>query len=152
MSKLHEGNVISSTIRWLAHGLLLGVMTFEGYMGYCYHTKSHNDHQIIQNSKIMLVVTTMQVSSVKDKNSIIGDMSFYGIIQKIWEVSYNTFNIVLFEFNWVKNKIGVRTYDLHFTLVDLSWIRHSSDFSIIATYRKQVFYVSNLVDARWFVC
>ncbi|KAL0536464.1 hypothetical protein IC582_025413 [Cucumis melo] len=97
----------------------------------------------------MLVATTMQMSSAKDKNPVIGDMSFYGIIEDIWEVSYNTFNTVLFKCKWVENENGVRIDDLHFTLVDLSRIRHSSDSFIIATYGQQVFYVLDPVDPRW---
>ncbi|KAL4038060.1 hypothetical protein IC575_001665 [Cucumis melo] len=126
-------------------------MMYEGYMvNRCsYHTKSRDDHRTVQNSGIMLVATTMQVSSAKDKNPVIGDMSFYGTIEDIWEVSYNTFNTVLFKCKWVENKTGVRTDDLHFTLVDLSRIRHFSDSFIIATHGKQVFYVSDPVDPRW---
>ncbi|KAL0561334.1 hypothetical protein IC582_001759 [Cucumis melo] len=128
-------------------------MMYEGYMvNRCsYHTKSRDDHRTVQNSGIMLVATTMQVSSAKDKNPVIGDMSFYGTIEDIWEVSYNTFNTVLFKCKWVENKTGVRTDDLHFTLVDLSRIRHFSDSFIIATHGKQVFYVSDPVDPRWSV-
>ncbi|KAL0539395.1 hypothetical protein IC582_023607 [Cucumis melo] len=141
MCELHERKVVSNTIRWLAHGLNCGVMTYKGYMvnGFSYHTKSRDDHRTVQNSGIMLVAMTMQVSSGKDKNPVIGDMSFYGIIEDIWEVSYNTFNTVLFKCKWVENKTGVRTDDLHFTLVDLSRIGHSSDSFIIATHGKQVF-------------
>ncbi|KAA0053269.1 transposase [Cucumis melo var. makuwa] len=151
MCELHEGKLVSNTIRWLAHGPNCGVMTYEGYMvnGCSYHTKSRDDHRTVQNSGIMLVATTMQVSSAKDKNPMIGDMSFYGIIEDIWEVCYNTFNIVLFKCKWVENKNGVRIDDLHFTLVDLSRIGHSSDSFIIATHGQQVFYVSDPVDPRW---
>ncbi|TYK04464.1 transposase [Cucumis melo var. makuwa] len=132
---------------------ICGVMTYKGYMvnGCSYHTKSRDDHRTIQNSGIMLVATTMQVSSAKDKNPVIGDMSFYGIIEDIWEVSYNTFNTVLFKCKWVENKNGVRIDDLHFTLVGLSRIGHSSDSFIIATHRQQVFYVSDPIDPRWSV-
>ncbi|KAL0546536.1 hypothetical protein IC582_016447 [Cucumis melo] len=153
MCELHEGKVVSNTIRWLAHGPNCGVMTYDGYMvnGCSYHTKSRDDHRTVQNSGIMLVATTMQVSSAKDKNPVIGDMSFYGIIEDIWEVSYNTFNTVLFKCKWVENKNGVRIDDLHFTLVDLSRIGHSSDSFIIATHGQQVFYVSDPVDPRWSV-
>ncbi|TYK01536.1 hypothetical protein E5676_scaffold451G001020 [Cucumis melo var. makuwa] len=153
MCELHEGKVVSNTIRWLAHDPNCGVMTYEGYMvnGCSYHTKSRDDHQSIQNSGIMLVATTKQVSSAKDKNPVIGDMSFYGIIEDIWEVSCNTFNTVLFKCKRVENKNGVRIDDLHFTLVDLSRIGHSSDSFIIATHGQQVFYVSDPVDPRWSV-
>ncbi|KAL4018023.1 hypothetical protein IC575_021610 [Cucumis melo] len=87
MCELHEGKVVSNTIRWLAHGPNCGVMTYEGYMvnGCSYHTKSRDDHRTVQNSGIMLVAMTMQVSSAKDKNPMIGDMSFCGIIEDIWD-------------------------------------------------------------------
>ncbi|TYK11982.1 hypothetical protein E5676_scaffold981G00120 [Cucumis melo var. makuwa] len=90
MCELHEGKVVSNTIRWLEHGPNHGVMTYEGYMinGSSYQTKSCDDHRIVQNSGIMLVATTMQVSSAKTKNSVIGDMSFYGIIEDIWEKDF----------------------------------------------------------------
>ncbi|KAL0546957.1 hypothetical protein IC582_016876 [Cucumis melo] len=130
MCELHEGKVVSNTIRWFAQGPNCGVMTYERYMvnGCSYHTKSRDDHRTVQNSGIMLVATTMQVFSAKDKNPVIGDMSFYGIIEDIWEVN-----------------------DLHFTLVDLSRIRHSSDSFIIATHGQQVFYVSDPINPRWSV-
>ena len=82
MSELQEGKVVSNTIRWLAHGPYHGLMTYKGYMinGTCCHTESHDDYWIIQNSGIMLVASTIQVSSAKDKNPIVGDMSFYGTI------------------------------------------------------------------------
>ncbi|KAA0063106.1 transposase [Cucumis melo var. makuwa] len=89
----------------------------------------------------------MQMSSV-DKNPVIGDMSFYGMIQEIWEFSYNTFHIILFKINWVENKTSVRTDDLHSTLVDLSRIGHASDSFIIAIHGKQVFYVLDPVDSQ----
>ncbi|KAL4023312.1 hypothetical protein IC575_017064 [Cucumis melo] len=152
MCELHKGKIVSNTIRRFAHGPNYGVMTYEGYMvnGCSYLTKSRDDHRTVQNNGIMLMATTMQVSSTKDKNLVIGDMSFYGIIEDIWEVSYNTFNTVLFKCKWVENKTGVRTDNLHFILVDLSRIGHSSD-SFIATHGKQVFYVSDPVDSRWSV-
>ena len=61
--------------------------------------KSRDDYQAVQNIEVMLVATPMQVSSAKDKNPIVGDISFYRTIQEIWELSYNTFNVVLFIYN-----------------------------------------------------
>ena len=42
------------------------------------------------------------------------------MIQEIWEVNYNTFKVVLFKCNWVKNNTGIQMDDLNYTLVDLS--------------------------------
>ena len=153
MSELQEGKVLSNTIRWLAHGPHPALMMYNGYIinGTSYHTKSHDDYRTVQNSGIMLVATTMQVSSAKDKNPVVCDMSFYGTIQEIWEVNYNMFKVVLFKCNWVENNVGVQKDDLNYTLVDLSRIGHSSDSFIIATHGRQVFYVTDPVDPRWSV-
>ena len=154
MSELQEGKVGSNTIRWLAHRPHLGLMTYEEYMvnGSSYHTKSHDDHQTVQSSGIMLVATIIQVSSAKDKKPIVCDMSFYGMIKEILEINYNTFKVDLFKCNWVENKASVRLDDLNYTMLDLNRIGHSSDSFIIATHGRQVFYVTDPVDARWSVC
>ena len=64
-------------------------MTYEGYKVnvVCYNTKSRDGTRTIQNSGVMFIASTMQVASDKDKNPIIANLSFYGMIQEIWEVS-----------------------------------------------------------------
>ncbi|TYK08873.1 putative serine/threonine-protein kinase nek2 [Cucumis melo var. makuwa] len=69
----------------------------------------------------------MQVSSSKDKNPVIGDMSFYGVIQEIWELNYNTFNVSVFKCDWVQNSGGVRIDELGlkdkiFTTVEAAFV------------------------------
>ncbi|KAA0043012.1 transposase [Cucumis melo var. makuwa] len=122
MREIQEGQVVSTTIRWIAHGPHPVVMIYEGYKvnGICYNTKRCDDTRTVQNSGVMFVASTMHVASAKDKNPIIADMSFYGVIQGIWEVSYNTFGVTLFRCDWVDTKNGVRVDDLGFTLVDLN--------------------------------
>ncbi|KAL4029957.1 hypothetical protein IC575_008185 [Cucumis melo] len=99
-TKLEVGNSgVSDNLRWIAHGPYLFVITYSGYAinGCRYHTKSCEKDRSVQNSGVSLVAKTMQVSSSKDKNPIIGDMSFYGVIQEIWELNYNTFNVLVFK-------------------------------------------------------
>ena len=69
---------------------------------------------------------------------------FYGVIQEIWEINYNTFKIPLFKCDWVENQNGVRIDDLGFTLVKLNRIGHTSDPFILATQARQVFYDDKL--------
>ncbi|TYK19642.1 uncharacterized protein E5676_scaffold242G00310 [Cucumis melo var. makuwa] len=101
----------------------------DGYAinGCRYHTKSCEKDRSVQNSGVSLVAKTMQVSSSKDKNPIIGDMSFYG------------------------NSGGVRIDELGYTLVDLNRVGHKSDSFILASQAKQVFYVEDPSDVRWSV-
>ena len=91
----------------------------------------------------------MQIASSKDKNPVLGDMCFYGIITEIWDLDYNMFNICVFKCDWVDSKNGVKVDELGFTLVDLSKIGHKSDLFILATQTQQVFYVEDQVDPRW---
>ncbi|KAL0556002.1 hypothetical protein IC582_004506 [Cucumis melo] len=109
MREIQEGQVVSTTIRWIAHGPHPVVMIYEGYKvnGICYNRKPRDDTRTVQNSGVMFVASTMHVASAKDKNPIIADMSFYGVIQGIWEVSYNTFGVTLFRCDWVDTKNGV---------------------------------------------
>ena len=151
MQEIHDRKPVSSTVRWLAHGPNPGLMTFEGYRinGCSYSTQSHDNGRTVQNSGVTLVATTMQVSSAKDRNPIVSDMSFYGVIQEIWEINYNTFKIPLFKCDWVENQNGVRIDDLGFTLVKLNRIGHTSDPFILATQARQVFYIEDPIDAQW---
>ncbi|KAA0059842.1 transposase [Cucumis melo var. makuwa] len=69
----------------------------------------------------------MQVSSSKDKNPNIGDMSLYG------------------------NTGGVWIDELVYVLADLNRVGHKSDSFILASQAKQVFYVKDPSDVRWSV-
>ncbi|KAL0551927.1 hypothetical protein IC582_011020 [Cucumis melo] len=107
-TELEVGNSgVSNNLRWIAHGPHLFIITYSGYAinGCRYHTKCSDKDRSVQNSGISLVAKTMQVSSSKDKNLVIEDMSFYGVIQEIWELNYNTFNVLVFKCDWVQNSV-----------------------------------------------
>ena len=93
----------------------------------------------------------MQIASAKDKNHVLGEMFFYGVVKEIWDLNYNMFKICVFKCDWVDNKSGVKVDELGFTLVDLQKIGHKSDPFILASQAQQVFYVEDQVDPRWFV-
>ena len=42
----------------------------------------------------------MQIASAKDKNPVLGDMCFYGVVTDIWDLDYNMFNIYVFKCEW----------------------------------------------------
>ncbi|KAL0556822.1 hypothetical protein IC582_005339 [Cucumis melo] len=153
-TELEVGNSgVSDNLRWIAHGPHPFVITYSGLAinGCRYHTKSSEKDRSVQNSGVSLVAKTMQVSSSKDKNPVIGDISFYGVIQEIWELNYNTFNVSVFKCDWVQNSGDVRIDELGYTLVDLNRVGHKSDSFILASQAKQVFYVEDPSDVRWSV-
>ncbi|TYK13481.1 uncharacterized protein E5676_scaffold556G00140 [Cucumis melo var. makuwa] len=93
----------------------------------------------------------MQVSSSKDKNPVMSDMTFYGVIREIWEIDYHQLSFILFKCDWVDNRSGVKVDELGFTIVDLKRIGHKSDSFILTTQAKQVFYVQDSANPEWSV-
>ncbi|KAL0551769.1 hypothetical protein IC582_010858 [Cucumis melo] len=146
-------NSVTPSLRWIAHGPSPDVATYSGYIinGYHYHTKRRDDIRRVQNSGVSITATTMQVSSSKDKNPVMSDMTFYGVIREIWEIDYHQLSFILFKCDWVDNRSGVKVDELGFTIVDLKRIGHKSDSFILATQAKQVFYIQDSANPEWSV-
>ena len=75
------------------------MIRYDGYLinGVRFHTQKRDSTRCVQNSGVTLIAKTMQVSSSKDKNPIISNMSFYGVLQDIWELDYIEFKVVVFK-------------------------------------------------------
>lgn len=144
---------ISERLKWLAHGPSNQVLKYQSYMinGVTYHTKERDDMRVVQNSGVKVVAKIMQVSSAKDKNPVVSDMVFYGVIQEIWEIDYHDFRIPMFKCNWVENNNGVKVDDIGFTLVNLNRIGFKSDPFILGSQARQVFYIEDPQDSEWSV-
>ncbi|KAL5540395.1 hypothetical protein UlMin_042418 [Ulmus minor] len=142
---------ISSNMRWISHGPQHQVIKYQGYMinGVRFHTKRHDDEHCYQNSGVSVVANTMLISSAKDKNPIIVDMWYYGVIEEIWLLDYNALKIPVFKCDWVKNDGGVKVDDLGFTLVDLQRKGHKNDPFIFASQANQVFYIEDPENPKW---
>ncbi|KAI5312908.1 hypothetical protein L3X38_042082 [Prunus dulcis] len=102
-SELEEDNHgVSENLRWLAAGPNMAVPLYRSYLikGIKFNIKAQDDMQTTQNSGVYLLAHTMQVASAKDKNQILSNMGFYGVIQEIWDLDYQTFTIPVFrEYN-----------------------------------------------------
>ncbi|VVA36156.1 PREDICTED: transposase, partial [Prunus dulcis] len=69
----------------------------------------------LKNSGVYLLAQTMQVASAKDKNPILSNMGFYGVIQEIWDLDYQKFTIPVFRCDWIDSS-GLVVDELGFTL------------------------------------
>lgn len=129
------------------------VLKYKSYIvnGLHFNTKSRDDVRAVQNSGVHLVAKTMQLSSAKDKNPVVGDMSFYGVIQEIWELDYHKFRVPMFKCDWVENNNGIKVDELGFTLANLGRIGFRNDQFVMANLVKQVFYVEDPLDSMWSV-
>lgn len=146
-------NDITDTLRWPAQGPRMEVLKYSGYaiQGYHYHTKERDDLRVVQNSGVSLVAKTMQISSSRDKNPIISNLAFFGVIQEIWELDYRKFRLPVFKCDWVRNKNGIQIDELGYTLVHHGRIGHKRDQFVLAIQVKQVFYIDDPLYSKWFV-
>lgn len=140
-------------MKWIARGPSKHVLKYSSYLidGVTYSTKERDVIRVVQNSGVSLVAKIMQVASAKDKNPIVSDMVFYGVIEEIWIVDYHAFQIPMFKCIWVENNNGIKIDDLGFTLVNLNRIGFKSDSFILASQAKQVFYIEDPEDPLWSV-
>ncbi|MCE6984353.1 DUF4216 domain-containing protein, partial [Pseudomonas frederiksbergensis] len=76
--------------------------------GYTFCTKERDNQSTMQNSGVTLVAESMHISSAKDRSPIYANMSYFGVIEHIWELDYKTFQIPIFGCKWVDNNNGVR--------------------------------------------
>ncbi|CAL9019070.1 unnamed protein product [Prunus brigantina] len=113
--------------------------------------KAQDDVRTTQNSGVYLLAHTMQVASAKDKNPILSNMGFYGVIQEIWDLDYQKFTIPVFRCDWIDSTSGLVVDELGFTLVDLSKIGHRNDQFVLASQVKQVFFVDDTMHRGWSV-
>ncbi|CAL2257854.1 unnamed protein product [Prunus armeniaca] len=148
-----EHNGVSENLRWLAAGPSMAVPSYRSYLinAVKFNTKAQDDVRTVQNSGVYLLAHNMQVASAKDKNPIVSNMGFYGVIQEIWDLDYQKFRIPILRCDWIDNTSGHVVDELGFTLVDLSKIGHRNDQFVMASQVKQVFYVDNLMHRGWSV-
>ncbi|CAL8175735.1 unnamed protein product [Prunus armeniaca] len=153
-SELNEDNHgVSENLRWLAADPNMAVPLYRSYLikGIKFNIKAQDDVRTTQNSGVYLLAHTMQVASAKDKNPILSNMGFYGVIQEIWDLDYQQFTIPVFRCDWIDNTSGLVVDELGFTLVDLSKIGHRNDQFVLASQVKQVFFVDDPMHRGWSV-
>ncbi|VVA38659.1 PREDICTED: transposon, partial [Prunus dulcis] len=148
-----EHNGVSENLRWLAAGPSMAAPSYRSYLinGVKFNTKAQDDVRTVQNSGVYLLAHTMQVASAKDKNPIVSNMGFYGVIQEIWDLDYQKFRIPVLRCDWIDNTLGLVVDELGFTLVDLSKIGYRNDQFVMASQVKQVFYVDDPMHRGWSV-
>ncbi|BBH08152.1 transposable element gene [Prunus dulcis] len=152
-SELEEdNNGVPENLRWLAAGPNMAVPLYRSYLikGIKFNIKAQDDVRTTQNSGVYLLAQTMQVASAKDKNPILSNMGFYGVIQEIWDLDYQKFTIPVFRCDWIDSS-GLVVDELGFTLVDLSKIGHRNDQFVLASQVKQIFFVDDPMHRGWSV-
>lgn len=152
---------MTDEVKWLSQGPNEVARRFSGYIinGFRFHTKNRERNKKGQNSGVVISAKTSSFASARDKNPIVGDVTYYGALKDIIEVDYyGHFKVVLFKCDWVdvtSRGKGIKD-DYGFTLVNfnrlLSTGQNMSDEPFIfASQAEQVFYVEDPVDKGWHV-
>ncbi|KAL3528953.1 hypothetical protein ACH5RR_008275 [Cinchona calisaya] len=68
-------------------------------------TKTHESSKTTQNSGIMCKASTMSYASVKNKNPVLGKVTYYGVLTDTIKISYaNNMEYLSFRYDWVNNE------------------------------------------------
>ena len=91
----------------------------------------------------MLVADTVHISRSGNQTSDLISVSYYGIIDEIWEVIYTTFRVAIFKCMWVDSQRGVKTDDFGIKLVNFNKLGHKDDPFVMACQVQQCFYIKD---------
>ena len=103
----------------------------------------------MQNSGVTVIANTMHVSSAKDKNHFYANMSYFGIVEHIWELDYVGFHIPVFGCKWVNNNNPLKVDELELIQLNLNKQGYIKEPLILASQAKQMFYVPDLANKEW---
>ncbi|KAL4585211.1 hypothetical protein LXL04_009827 [Taraxacum kok-saghyz] len=153
-ASLRTGNV-DRLVQVLGYGPQDVVTTYQGYdiNGYTFYMQKQDGKSTLQNSGVTLIAMSTEYSSANHEGrSIIAKDSYYGVIQEIWELKYDSLVVVpVFKCKWVENRRGVKVDEDGFTLVNLSTHGYVSEPFILAKQANQVFFVEDPMDTRWHI-
>ena len=100
-----------------------------------------DEKSIVQNSGVTLEAESMQFSTSKDTNPVLGSMAYYGFIEEIWEIDYTKFSVPVFKCKSVDNKSGVKIDDSGFTLEDFRKIGYRDEPFIMVFLAWNLFFL-----------
>ena len=86
-------------MKWLARGPIFDVITWSWYdiNKLSFYTITEDQKSIVQNSGVTLEPESIHFASSKDNNLVMATISYYGIIEEIWDVDYVKFRVPVFK-------------------------------------------------------
>ncbi|GJU84076.1 hypothetical protein Tco_1291622 [Tanacetum coccineum] len=133
---------VDKMVERLGEGPRCVVRSYQGYdiNGYTFYTEMQDEKSTMQNSEVTVIASTMEFDrSNHNAMATNAKNSFYGVIQEIWELDYNTFTIPLFKCKWVTNNTRATQV---FYVKDPS----KSRWHIVLHGKRSILGVENVVD------
>jgi hypothetical protein len=113
------------------------IIQYQGYEinGYTFYTRAQDEKSTNQNSGVHIDAIG------HDGNKV----SYFGVIEEIWELDYGPLKILMFRCQWV-NRVGggVMTDRNGMTIVDFKKIGYKDEPFVLAKNVTQVFYVKDM--------
>ncbi|KAF1872201.1 hypothetical protein Lal_00039362 [Lupinus albus] len=75
-------------------------------------------------------------------------MSYFGVIERLWELDCTMFQLPVFRCILVDNNNEFHVDDLGFMHVDLNRPEYKDEPLILISHAQQVFYVTDLTDMK----
>src|SRR3954471_15504219 len=120
------------------------VKTYKSYdiQGFKFRTKSSEESNCTQNSGVVVLATMTSYTGVHDNDPRKRDLTYYGIIKDIIELSFDDGRrkIVLFECDWADNN-KIKTEKYEFTLVNIPRLNKKPCPFILQSRFWQAFFV-----------
>jgi len=136
--KFGEKDCDVEELKWLARGPNFDVITWSAYdiNKFSFYTNTEDHKSTMENNGVTLVAESMHFASSKDYNPVMATISYFGVIEEIWEVDNVKFRVPVFKCKWVDSNTGVNVDDLGFTLINLAKIGYKEDPFIMAYQAK----------------
>ncbi|XP_056697847.1 uncharacterized protein [Spinacia oleracea] len=149
----HAPHDVTDVINMLAFGPNANVISYEGYdiNGYCFYTERKDNTSTMQNSGVSLEASGLHFASAKDNRPQHAKMSYYGVIEDIFELDFSEFRVPVFHCKWMEISKGVKMDDLGYTSVNFGKLGHHDEPFIMASQATQVFYMSDPSEKSWSV-
>ncbi|KAK4854724.1 hypothetical protein QYF36_000519 [Acer negundo] len=150
----HQGDLhVNKDLKWLAQGPNKIASGFKKYLinGFSFQIKDIDILSKTQNSGVVIAKTS-SFASIKDKNPIVGDVSYFGHLIEVIELDYyRGRKVALFKCDWIdiKSNRGIKKDELGFKLVNPSCLLKIEEPFILASQAIQVFYFEDHVDTEW---
>ena len=151
----HEGP-ISEHILSLSRGPSTLVTRYKGYIinGFRFHIREREKgKKKTQNSGVVVTAEVLSFASTRDKNPILGHVSYYGMLTDVIELHYLGGNrVILFKCDWwdaINSGRGIKKDEYGFTCLNFERTICTNEPFVFASQAKQVFYVQNSNEKNW---